>query len=77
MYPLNSKQNFEKSGRRELAITPKLERKDCCMAGNGIKKKKLHTISFGVTKYTAVLKPCFNCNNQLKLCDKNNSTAPH
>ena len=58
MYPLNSKQNSEKSERREVAVTPKIEKKKKkrpYRADNGI---KTIITSFGVTKYTVVLKPC-------------------
>ena len=55
---LNSKQNSEKSERREVAVTPKIEKKKKkrpYRADNGI---KTIITSFGVTKYTVVLKPC-------------------
>ena len=41
MYPCNSKQNSEKSGGREVAVTPKTDKKTDVLQIRELKKKKL------------------------------------
>lgn len=38
-----------------------------------MRERRAHTKPFGVTKYSAALKSCFTCNNQLQLSAQNNS----